>query len=106
MVTVAVAVGLALLIQAFLVKPYRVPTGSMLPTLAIIGLRWGWMMSSTVLVETVFDWPGIGQQLYQAISARDEPLIEAGVLFTAVALVLTNVLVDTIHAYVDPRVRA
>jgi peptide/nickel transport system permease protein len=74
--------------------------------LTITGLQVGYLLGGVLFVETIFNWPGIGQQLYQAISARDQPLIEAGVLFTAVALVLTNVLVDTIHAYVDPRVRA
>ncbi|HEX4107688.1 MAG TPA: ABC transporter permease [Solirubrobacteraceae bacterium] len=74
--------------------------------LTITGLQVGYLLGGVLFVETIFDWPGIGQQLYQAISARDEPLIEAGVLIAAVVLVLTNVLVDTIHAAIDPRVRA
>ncbi|HWF71948.1 MAG TPA: ABC transporter permease [Solirubrobacteraceae bacterium] len=74
--------------------------------LTITGLQVAYLLGGVLFVETIFDWPGIGQHLYQAISSRDEPLIEAGVLFTAVALVLTNVLVDTLHAWIDPRVRA
>jgi peptide/nickel transport system permease protein len=74
--------------------------------LTITGLQFGYLLGGALFVETIFAWPGIGQQLYQAISSRDEPLIEAGVLFTAVALVLVNVIVDSLHAYVDPRVRA
>jgi peptide/nickel transport system permease protein len=74
--------------------------------LTITGLQIGYLLGGVLFVETIFDWPGIGQQLYAAISARDEPLIEAGVLLTATALVLTNVIVDTVHAFIDPRVRA
>lgn len=74
--------------------------------LTITGLQIGYLLGGVLFVETIFDWPGIGQQLYAAISSRDEPLIEAGVLLSATALVLTNVLVDTLHAFIDPRVRA
>jgi peptide/nickel transport system permease protein len=74
--------------------------------LTITGLQVGYLLGGVLFVETIFDWPGIGQQLYAAISSRDEPLIEAGVLLTAAALVLTNVVVDTLHAFIDPRVRA
>jgi peptide/nickel transport system permease protein len=74
--------------------------------LTITGLQIGYLLGGVLFVETIFDWPGIGQQLYAAISSRDEPLIEAGVLLTATALVITNVLVDTLHALIDPRVRA
>lgn len=74
--------------------------------LTITGLQVGYLLGGVLFVETIFDWPGIGQQLYSAISSRDEPLIEAGVLLTAAALVLTNVVVDTLHAFIDPRVRA
>lgn len=74
--------------------------------LTITGLQIGYLLGGVLFVETIFNWPGIGQQLYMAISSRDEPLIEAGVLLTATALVLTNVLVDTLHALIDPRVRA
>jgi peptide/nickel transport system permease protein len=74
--------------------------------LTITGLQVGYLLGGVLFVETIFDWPGIGQQLYAAISSRDEPLIEAGVLLTAAALVLTNVVVDTLHALIDPRVRA
>jgi peptide/nickel transport system permease protein len=74
--------------------------------LTITGLQLGYLLGGVLFVETIFDWPGIGQQVYEAISTRDMPLIQAGVLVSAVVLVLANVVVDAVHALIDPRVRA
>jgi peptide/nickel transport system permease protein len=73
--------------------------------LTISGLQFGYLISGVVFVETIFSWPGLGLLIYNAISQRDYPVIEAGVLVLAVALVLINVLVDTAHAAIDPRIR-
>jgi peptide/nickel transport system permease protein len=58
-----------------------------------------------VFVETLFAWPGVGRLLYDALSARDLPLIQAGVFLVAVAFVGVNILVDAVHALIDPRLR-
>jgi peptide/nickel transport system permease protein len=77
-----------------------------LPTLLTVGgLQLGYLIGGSVLVETVFSWPGIGQLIYQAISQRDFPIIQAGVLVIAVVFVVLNVIVDMVHALVDPRLR-
>ncbi|MEV4420932.1 ABC transporter permease [Patulibacter sp. NPDC049589] len=73
--------------------------------LTITGLQVGYLLGGVLFVETIFTWPGLGQLVYGAISSRDMALIQAGVLVSAVVLVLVNVLVDTAHAAVDPRVR-
>ena len=73
--------------------------------LTIAGLQVGYLLGGVLFVETIFNWPGLGQLIYQAISARDMSVIEAGVLVSATILVLVNVLVDSLHAAVDPRVR-
>lgn len=73
--------------------------------LTIAGLQVGYLLGGVLFVETIFNWPGLGQLIYQAISARDMSVIEAGVLVSATILVLVNVLVDSLHALVDPRVR-
>jgi peptide/nickel transport system permease protein len=73
--------------------------------LTIAGLQVGYLLGGVLFVETIFNWPGLGQLIYQAISARDMSVIEAGVLVSATILVLVNVLVDSLHAVVDPRVR-
>lgn len=73
--------------------------------LTISGLQLAYLISGVVFVETIFSWPGLGLLIYNSIAQRDYPVIEGGVLVLAVALVLINVLVDTAHAAVDPRVR-
>ncbi|WP_281689036.1 ABC transporter permease [Pseudonocardia thermophila] len=77
-----------------------------LPALfTITGLQLAYLIGGVVFVETIFSWPGIGLTLYNAISTRDLPLIQGGVLVVAVSFVLINILVDAAHALVDPRVR-
>ncbi|GGA41136.1 ABC transporter permease [Paenibacillus physcomitrellae] len=73
--------------------------------LNVAGLQFGYLIASSVLVETVFSWPGVGQVIYQAISQRDFPVVQAGVLIIAVMFVLINLVVDSVHAAMDPRVR-
>jgi peptide/nickel transport system permease protein len=77
-----------------------------LPSLfTVAGLQIGFLLGGAVLVEIIFNWPGIGQLVYMSISARDYPVIEACSLLLAVAFVFVNVLVDAGHAFIDPRVR-
>ena len=78
---------------------------SLIPTVTIIGLQFGHMMASAVVIETVFARQGIGRLVVQAISAKDFPLIQGLVLFTALAYVLANILVDISYSYLDPRIR-
>ncbi|MER6672851.1 ABC transporter permease [Streptomyces sp. NPDC000983] len=73
--------------------------------LTIGGLQLAYLLEGVVFVETLFAWPGVGRLLYDALSARDLPLIQAGVLLVAVAFVGVNIVVDTVHALVDPRLR-
>jgi peptide/nickel transport system permease protein len=76
-----------------------------LPVVTILGAQVGFMLGGTVLIETVFSWPGIGLLMYQAIGARDLPVIQGGILFIALAFVLVNLAVDLAYAYLDPRIR-
>jgi peptide/nickel transport system permease protein len=73
--------------------------------LTMAGLQIGYLLGGVVFVETIFTWPGLGLLLFQSISARDLPVIQAGVLVSALAFVLINVVVDSAHALLDPRVR-
>jgi peptide/nickel transport system permease protein len=73
--------------------------------LTVAGLQIGYLLGGVVFIETIFAWPGLGQLVYQAISQRDLPVIQAGVLLSAAAFVAINVAVDTVHAATDPRVR-
>jgi peptide/nickel transport system permease protein len=78
-----------------------------LPSLfTIAGLQIGFLLGGVIFVETIFTWPGIGELVYQSITARDYPVIEGATLVIAVALVLLNIVVDAGHALIDPRVRS
>jgi ABC-type dipeptide/oligopeptide/nickel transport system permease component len=76
-----------------------------LPFITVSGLSLGFMLSGTIIIETVFSWPGMGRLIVQAVPGRDFPVIQAGVFIFAVLFVLINVLVDVLYSVVDPRVR-
>jgi peptide/nickel transport system permease protein len=73
--------------------------------LTVAGLQIGYLLGGVIFVEAVFAWPGIGLLVYQSISQRDLPVIQAGVLVSAFAFVLLNLIVDALHGLVDPRIR-
>lgn len=79
---------------------------AMLPTLAMIGLRFGWTLGSTVLVETVFDWPGVGLYAVSSAIASDFKPVMGATLAIGVAFMLTNLLIDLAYGWLDPRTRA
>jgi len=92
------------------VTPWRIVTvhalkNAMLPTLAIIGLRWGWMMSSTVLVETVFDWPGIGLYAVSSAISGDFKPVMGVTLIVGLNFMIANLIVDLLYGVLDPRLR-
>jgi peptide/nickel transport system permease protein len=78
---------------------------SMIPTVTIVGLQFGHMMASAVIIETLFARQGIGRLIVQAITAKDFPLIQGLVLVTALAYVVANIMVDVSYSFLDPRVR-
>jgi peptide/nickel transport system permease protein len=79
--------------------------GSVSPLLTIAGLQIGYLLGGVVYVEVIFAYPGVGQLVYQSISKRDLPVIQAGVLISALAFVLLNFGVDLLRALIDPRIR-
>jgi peptide/nickel transport system permease protein len=87
-----------------IVYRHVLPNG-MLPTITIIGLATGSLLSSLVVVETVFSWPGLGSLLVQSVVERDFNTLVAIVLLTAAAFVLTSIIVDLIYYFADPRTR-
>jgi ABC-type dipeptide/oligopeptide/nickel transport system permease component len=78
---------------------------ALLPVVTVVGLSFGRLLSGAILTETVFSWPGIGRWIYDAISARDYPIIQGGILFIAVVVALVNLLVDLLYAVIDPRIQ-
>jgi len=76
-----------------------------LPVVTIIGLQAGTLLAGAVLTETIFSWPGIGRWVYDAILARDYPIVQGGTLLIALVFVGVNFIVDIMYALLDPRIR-
>ncbi len=78
---------------------------AMIPTATVIGLQFGALLGGSVIVETVFAWPGVGWLLMQGVFARDLPLVRALVLVLGGTFIVLNLLVDVSYRYLDPRIR-
>lgn len=78
---------------------------ALLPIATLVMLRVGFIVSGAVVVETVFAYPGVGRMLFEAVLARDYPLLQAGFILATFTVVAANVLVDLIYPILDPRVR-
>jgi peptide/nickel transport system permease protein len=78
---------------------------AILPVITVIGLNVRTLIAGAVLTETVFAWPGIGRLAYEAISARDYPVLMGILVVIGCVVVLANLLVDIAYTLLDPRVR-
>jgi peptide/nickel transport system permease protein len=78
---------------------------ALIPTVNIVALQTGLLLSGNMIIETVFQYPGLGKLAVDAIAAADYPLVQAVVLIYAVSYVLLNLAADVLHAALDPRVR-
>jgi peptide/nickel transport system permease protein len=78
---------------------------ALIPVLTLAGINLVIMVNVAVVVETVFAWPGVGRLLYEGISFRDFPVVQATVLLGGVMIVVVNFLVDILYAAIDPRIR-
>lgn len=76
-----------------------------IPIVTIIGLQLGNLMGGTVLVESMFNWPGLSTLLVGAVSARNYPLVQGSMLAIAAAFILINLLVEMLYSLLDPRIR-
>jgi peptide/nickel transport system permease protein len=77
-----------------------------LPVLTLLGLRAGALVAGSVVVETVFAWPGVGRLLVTSVAARDFPVIQFAVVLISASVVAANLVVDLLYGVADPRVRA
>ena len=77
---------------------------ALIPTITISGLQLANLLGGTVVLETIFAWPGIGQAIYLAIIDHDYPLIQAGILVLGIIVVVVNLLVDLLYRVLNPRV--
>jgi peptide/nickel transport system permease protein len=78
---------------------------ALLPVMTITGLQVGRLLAGAILTETIFSWPGIGLWIYEAIQARDYPIVQGATLFIATIFVTVNLITDLLYATVDPRIK-
>jgi peptide/nickel transport system permease protein len=78
---------------------------ALVPVITVVGLELGTLLSGSIIVETVFAWPGSGSLLIAAIQSRDYPLITGTVLTYTIAFVVINFAIDMLYAVIDPRIR-
>ena len=83
---------------------WRALRNALIPTTTLVGVQFGFVIGGTVLIETIFAWPGIGQLTLQAFQYRDFPLIQGIVIVYATTVILANLAVDGLYAVLDPRV--
>ena len=78
---------------------------ALIPVLTVFGLQVGTLLAGAILTETIFSWPGLGRWLIEALQRRDYPVVQGGVLLTAVLIIVVNLLVDLLYGVVNPRIR-
>ena len=76
-----------------------------LPVITIIGLQVGGLMAGAIMTETVFSWPGVGKWVYDAILARDYPVVQVAVLVITLVIAVINLAVDVSYAFLNPKIR-
>jgi len=79
---------------------------ALVPVLTVLGLHLGSLLGGTVLIEYVFNWPGLSTPLLRAVEARDYPMVVGIVLTVSSLFLLINLVMDILYAVLDPRVRA
>lgn len=88
----------------YILRKHAMPN-AMLPMVTIIAINLGLVVGGTVQVETIFSWPGLGSLMYEALKARDYPLLQGVFLLVTVSVVVANLIADITYSYIDPRVQ-
>ena len=78
---------------------------ALIPVVTVIGLQIGVLFTGALLTETIFSWPGVGKWLIEAISRRDYPVLQGGVLLVGVMVMIVSLLVDVTYGIINPRIR-
>jgi peptide/nickel transport system permease protein len=78
---------------------------ALIPVVTVIGLQLGFLLGGSVIVETIFAWPGVGRAIIHAIGNKDFPVVQAGVTLLSVTFVIVNLIVDLLYAFLNPRIR-
>ena len=78
---------------------------ALIPVITMVGLQFGFLLGGSIVVETVFSWPGLGRLLVDSVSYRDYPVIQAEILLFSVEFILINLVVDLLYAAANPEIR-
>jgi peptide/nickel transport system permease protein len=100
-ITTARAKGLR---EGLVLRRHAVPN-ALLPTVTLVALNLGFVVSGAITIETVFSWPGLGLLSFEALRAPDYPLLQALFLIFSAAVIVANLIAEIIYGYLDPRVR-
>ena len=79
---------------------------ALLPVVTVLGLQFGNVMAGAILVETVFNWPGLGRLAFDSVLRRDYPTILGVLLFSSIVVIVMNILTDVAYRLIDPRIKA
>ena len=88
----------------YILKKHALPN-AMLPMVTIIAINLGFVIGGAVQIETVFSWPGLGNLMYDALAARDYPVLQGLFLLITICVVIANYIADISYSYIDPRVK-
>ncbi len=92
-------------LRNWLVTTRHILRNALIPIITVIGLSLPVLFGGSVIIETIFQWPGIGLMFMTAITGRDSPVIMGYVLFSAILVLVSNGLTDLVYSWVDPRIR-
>lgn len=78
---------------------------ALIPIITMVGLQFGFLLGGSIVVETVFSWPGVGRLLVNSVSLRDYPVIQALILLFSIQFIVINLLVDVLYVFANPEIR-
>ena len=77
---------------------------ALLPIITLFGLGFGHTLGGSVVVESIFNWPGLGRLMVESVQTRDLPIIQASIFFFAIIFITLNMIVDILYTWIDPRI--
>ena len=92
-------------LPGFIVIAVHAFKNALIPVLTLAGINLVVMINAGVIIEVIFAWPGIGRLLYEGIFQRDFPLVQGVVIQAGIMIVVINLMIDILYAYIDPRIR-
>jgi peptide/nickel transport system permease protein len=92
-------------LKNLLITSRHILRNALIPVITIIGVNLTVLFAGAVIIETIFQWPGLGMMFIQAVAGRDSPVIMGYVLVSSIVVLLSNLLTDITYSWADPRIR-